>query len=177
MKFITQIYYPNKDRVNISKAQKYYFGGLILASIFILLAWINQDNWNNDSLKTIFNVCIFISIGIFVYGMFISINSAEKPNGILTGFIAISADLIEIDESKFKIQDVQNLKIIINDYKGKLKSSGLSFGPWKSAGTNNSLKFKYQNHLIEKQFRINSEKEFELLKKLKIELNTVANTV
>jgi len=171
MKFESQIYYPNKDRVNISKSQKYFYGGGILLLIFCLLAIINQDDWKNDSLDTFFKTCCFITLGIFAYGKLSAIKSKEKLNGILNGKIKISREFIEIDENKFEIKKVENLEIRIKDYNGKYRNPGLYYvGPWYMAGINNILKFKYRNQIFENRFKINSEKEFELLKKLKSEL-------
>lgn len=172
MKFESQIYYPDKDRVNISKSQKYYYGGIILFIIFCLLAIINQDSWNSDSLDILFKTCCFITLGIFSYGKFSSIKSREKLNGKLEGKIAITSDFIEIDDKKYEINKVENLKIQIKDYNGKYRNPGLYYvGPWYMAGINNKLKFEYRNQVFEINFRINSEEEFEILKKINADLS------
>ena len=171
MKFESQIYYPDKDRVNISKSQKYFYGGIILFLIFCLLAIINRDSWNSDSLDILFKSCCFITLGIFTYGKLISIKSREKLNGKLDGKLSITPDFIEIDDNKYEINKVESLRIQIRDYNGKYRNPGLHYvGPWYMAGINNKLKFEYRNQVFEKRFRINSEKEFELLKKINARL-------
>ena len=168
MKFESQLYFPNQDRVNISKSQKYFYGGCILLILFCLLAIINQDIWKNDTLDIILKTCCFISLGFFAYGKFSSIKSKEKLNGTLNGKIKISSEYIEIDDNKYEINKLENLEIRIKDYSGKYRNPGIHYvGPWYMAGINNKLKFKFRNQIIEKRFKINSENEFELLKKMK----------
>jgi len=171
MKFKSQIYYPDKDRVNISNSQKYFYGGASLFLIFCLLAIINQDSWNSDSLDILFKTLCFITLGVFTYGKLSSIKSKEKLNGSLDGKIIITSDYIEIDDKKYEINKIENLSIRIKDYNGKYRNPGLHYvGPWYMAGINNKLKFKFRNQILEKRFRINSESEFELLKKIKTEI-------
>ena len=178
MKFEGKIYIPNKSLLNLSDSQKWYWSGIISFLFFCFLAIENQDNWKNDFLETLFQVCCFISLGIFALGKFGAIGSSEKLNGKLDGTVKIDTEFIEINSKRYQIKDIKLLKINITDYWDKYEHSGPNYvGPSYMAGVNNRIEFKYMNKIITTQFRIDLEEEYNVLKKIKEELkNTIANT-
>ena len=179
MKFEGKIYIPNESLLNLSDSQKWYWSGLISLLIFCFLAIENQDNWKNDFLDTIFKVCCFISLGIFVLGKFGAIGSSEKPNGKLDGTIKINTEFIEIKSERYYIKDIKMLNLTVKDFWDKYEHPGPNYvGPWYMAGINNKIEFTYLNKSISTQFRIDLEEDLINLKSIKKELkNTIANNV
>lgn len=177
MRFEGEIYIPNKSFLNLSDSQKWYWSGIISFLIFGFLAIENQDNWRNDFLETLFQVCCYISLGIFALGKFGAIGSSEKLNGKLDGTIKINTEFIEIKSERYDVKNIKMLDLTIKDFWDKYKHPGPNYvGPWHMAGINNKIEFKYLNKTISTQFRIDLEEEYNVLKKIKEELkNTIAN--
>ncbi len=170
MKFEGDIFIPNKNFLNLSSSQIWYWSGISFFLIFCFLLIQNQDYWKNENLEFILKIFCFISLGIFALGKFGAIGSSQKINGKLDGKIIITKESIVINSKTYQVKNTTGLKLLINDYRDKYSHPGSNYvGPWYKAGINNEIQFEYMNKSIKTKFRIDLEDEFETLKNFKKE--------
>jgi hypothetical protein len=167
MRFEGKIYTPNNTFLNLSTSQKWYWSGVLSFLLFCFLAIENQDNWKDDFLGSIFHICGFISLFVFALGKFGAIGSDEKLNGKLDGEIIITPDLICVNSQEFPLANIDSFNLNIEDFWGKYENPSFTIDPSYMAGINNKVEFNYKNKRISIQFRIDLEKEFVELKKIK----------
>jgi hypothetical protein len=164
----------NKSRIIIEE-QVFWFGFVFFIFCTVILDF-NADFWNIDWIRITFKTLAISSLIIGASGKFLAMNKKEPIGGILKGNIKITPNLIEIEKSRYMIDEIENLKISINHFSGKLQNKRNNPGPWRSNGLGNKISFQSNGKKIKKTFFIQTEKDFEKLKLIKQEMkNTVGN--
>ncbi|MFC0605850.1 hypothetical protein [Winogradskyella pulchriflava] len=160
----------------IIQEQNFWFGLLALFFCLIILDF-NKDYWNLSWIRISFKVLAFLCLIFTFWNKFSGMNKKEPLEGVLNGTLNITDELIEIDNQIYEINRISNLQIKVKNYSGELQGKPNHPGPWRSNGAGNNISFISNGIKIKKDFFIQSEKDFETLKKIKEKINTVANTV
>ena len=167
MKFEGSIYTPKKKYINLEVTEILFWGGLIL--MLIILVYFNiRNEWNNDNA-----IFVLIASTPSVLGMIFSIGSTEKLHGELNGKVEITENFIKVDSKTYLASQIKKLELTIKNYRDERLESLVGVpGPWYSSGVNNSIKFNSDGEDVFLNFRIDSKDEYNLLKKIKNEVNT-----
>ncbi|MFY9242561.1 MAG: hypothetical protein WAO74_06000 [Polaribacter sp.] len=149
---------------NFSHPQPYLIFSLGLLLISIVFININDEYLSIDFLNSILTFIVFISGIIFVLSYIILKFSKENLQVVKTGTLKITTEeFIFNGEIKIPFNSVTDIKLITNDYEGKLKNYNNDFNSSYTLGTENFIIIKASKMQIKKQIQLNSERELNLL--------------
>lgn len=165
MTFETYIFKPNPKKVTEDNLYTLYIAGTIL--FVLILFFIGFPG---------IGLVVVGAIAFFLIRMKIQDDQKKgaKRFGSLTQRLILSNDSIKIGDTEYRLDDLQKLEIIADDFAG---GPGGVFS--SSVGTDNYIDFKFKGEEFSYQFQIRNRIDLKLVKDLAKELvkKTSANTV
>jgi hypothetical protein len=165
MEFASKIYISSNLNPPMIKEEKMLWTGLGVAIIGIIGLIINEKIGNFQWFDIIGKGISIVGLLIFLYGRLFGFFKTQPLNGTLTELIKITPELIQIGTSKYRVQELNSLKFMVDDYKGKMYRRAKDYpGPWASNGTNNSISFEYKNQKNDVNFIVENKTQLNKLK-------------
>ncbi len=134
-----KLYYPPKlEKVEIS---------LLLLFLMILFFTI-----------TVLTKPIFFYIGLLPFTFFLEwfYSSRFNPDKYLRGSITLTDEYIEINNQRFVLKEIRNLKVEINEYDGQIEIVTYTRRDYILNGTNNKISFEFLGLKIKYNFYISN---------------------
>jgi len=154
--FVTGIY---KERSTTKQKQSYH-ETLYLLTYLILLAFTFIMAQHGLKVITIF--CSFL---LLIYTIFLFIHKYKKHNNKadILGSLKISDSEIIVNETKYAIKELKDIRIDIDGYENQLTYNSSHFSKQLKIGHRNQLSFNVNGHYYQYYFGLNSFRHYQSL--------------
>jgi Ca2+/Na+ antiporter len=136
--------------------------------LFVCLAfmWLNDGFLYWAFLRWILYVIIIVSIIMYAYFSFHSLNEKEVLKGDFVGYLIFTPEKISANKEEFELKELVKLEIYADDFDGKSTGATRSIEPKLSNGVSNWITIHLKNG-VKKHFYFLQNFEGEFQKKMK----------